>query len=93
VEVRLSKEAEFSVMPSLKVKTLAWCRFVEIVAPVEVRNVAELRLLADLVRRTLKGKTTLEQEFPGYIYGKTQWVSEGMAERPLSVVSHQIAGT
>jgi hypothetical protein len=92
-EVRLSKEAEFSVVPSLKVETLAWCRFVEIVAPVEVRNVPELRVLADLVRRILKGETTLVREFPGYVYGKAQWISEGLAERPLYVVSHRIAGT
>lgn len=92
-EVHLSKEAEFSVVPSLKVEMLAWCRFVEIVAPIEVRNVSELRMLADLVRRILKGKTTLKREFPGYVYGKGQWVSEGLAEWPLYVVSHRIAGT
>lgn len=92
-EARLSAEAEFAVVPSIRVETLAWCRFVDIVAPVEVRSVAELRGLADLVRRILRGETTLEREFPGYVYGKAQWVGEGMAERPLSVVSHRIAGT
>lgn len=92
-EARLSKEAEFSVVPFLKVETLAWCRFVEIVAPMEVRNVAELRRLADLVRHILKGGTTLEREFPGYVYDKAQWISEGLAERPLYVVSHRIVGT
>lgn len=92
-EARLSKEAEFSVVPSLWVEPLAWCRFVQIVAPVEVRSVAELRMLADLVRRILKGETTLEREFPGYVYGKAQWISEGLAERPLHFVSHRIAGT
>ena len=50
-------------------------------------------MLADLVRGILKGETTLEREFPGYIYGKAQWISEGLAERPLCVASHQIAGT
>lgn len=62
-ETHLSKEAEFSVPPSFRVETLAWCRFVEIVAPIEIRNVEELRVLADLVRRVLKGETTLECEF------------------------------
>jgi len=92
-EARLSKGSEFSVVPSFKVKTLAWCRFVEIVAPVEVRNVVELRMLADLVRRILKGETTLASEFPGYVYDKARWVSEELVEQPLYVVSHQIAGT
>lgn len=91
-EVRLSKEAEFSVTPSFKVKTLSWCRSVKIVAPIEVRSIADLRMLADLVRRLLKGETSLEREFPGYVYGKKQWVGEGMAEGPLRVFAHRIAG-
>lgn len=92
-EARLSKEAEFSVLPSFRVETLAWCRFVEIVAPIEIRNVAELRMLVDLVRRVLKGETTLGCEFPDYRYDKAQWVADGLAERPHQVISHRIAGT
>lgn len=71
---------------------LAWCRFVEVVAPVEVRNAAELAALADLVRRILKGETTLEREFPGYVYGKAQWAAEGLAERAHCLISHRLAG-
>lgn len=92
-EVRLSEEAEFLVVPSFKVQMNIWCRFVEIVAPVEVRNVDELRRLADLVRRILLGATTLEREFPGYVYSKAQWVADGLAGRELYLVSHRIAGT
>jgi hypothetical protein len=36
---------------------------------------------------------TLELEFPGYLYGKAQWVAAGLAERPLHLVFHRIAGT
>lgn len=92
-KARLNMEAEFSVVPSVTVKTLAWCRFVEMVAPVEIRNSAELRTLADLARRILKGEITLEREFPGYIYGKTNWIDEGLTEQPPHLVSHRIAGT
>lgn len=92
-EARLGTEAEFSAMPGFKVEMLGWCRFVEIVAPVEVRHAGELRALADLVRRILKGETTLAQEFPGYVYGKAQWIADGLAGRPLFPVSHRIAGT
>lgn len=92
-EMRLSREADFSVAPSFKVETLAWCRFVDIVAPVEVRNVAELRALAELVRRLLKGETTLAGEFPGYVYGKTQWLADDLAGRPHQGIAHRIAGT
>lgn len=92
-EVRLSEEAEFLVVPSCKVQMNSWCRFVEIVVPVEVRNVDELRRLADLVRRILLGATTLEREFPRYVYSKAQWVADGLAGRELYQVSHRIAGT
>lgn len=91
-QARLSREADYSVRPSCTVQQLNWCRFVDIVAPIEVRNVEELRALADLVRRILAHETTLEQEFPGYVYGKAQWIADGLAERPQPVVPHQIAG-
>jgi len=92
-EERLSATAEFTVAPSFKTELLDWCRFVSIVVPLEVRHAGELRALADLVRRILKGETTLELEFPGYIYGKAQWVADGLAGQPLYLVSHRIAGT
>lgn len=92
-EARLGAAAEFSVMPGFKAETLDWCRHVEIVAPVEVRHTGELRALADLVRRLLKGETTLLREFPGYAYGKAQWIADGLAGQPLHPVSHRIAGT
>ena len=85
-------KAEFSVMPSFKVEMVSWCRFVKIVALIEVHHVEELRMLTELVRSILEGETTLEQEFPGYVYGKTQWISEGLADQPLGIVSHRIAG-
>ncbi len=90
-EARLSKEAEFSVALSIKVESLPWCRFVEIVAPIEIRCVEGLRILADLVRRILNGQTTLESEFPGYLYGKQQWIADGLADQPSYVISHLIA--
>lgn len=93
-ESRLSREATFSVAPSIKVRLLAWCRHVDIIAPIEVRNVEELRTLADLVRRILKGESTLDQEFPGYVYGREQWTAEGLAaEQNPFATSHRVAGT
>ena len=89
---RLGREAEFSVRTSFDVQQLNWCRFIEIVAPIEVRNVEELRALADLVRRILAHETTLEREFPGYVYGKAQWIVDGLAERSPQVISHALAG-
>ena len=88
-KARLSKEAKFSAVPSFKVEMVSWCWFVKIVAPIEVRHIEELRMLAKLVRSILKGLTTLEQEFTGYVYGKAQWVSEGLADQHLGIVSHR----
>ncbi|PHM29072.1 hypothetical protein [Xenorhabdus innexi] len=80
-KARLCQEANFIIHPSFKIEMLAWCRYVHIVAPIEVRNVEELRKLAHLVRRLLKRETMLDQEFPDYTYGKTQWVADGLTER------------
>ncbi|MGD9582712.1 MAG: hypothetical protein AB7V26_03435 [Lysobacterales bacterium] len=92
-EARLSREAEFSVAPSIKVEQLAWCRFVTIVAPIEVRSITELHPLANLVRRILLCETTLEREFPGYVYDQAQWLAEGLATSDPGLLSHRIAGT
>ena len=92
-EARLGSEATFTVKPSIRVEMLKWSRYVEIVAPLEIRNEAELRQLTDLVRRILKGTTTLEQEFPGYVYDRARWHGDGLAEHAGLLISHRIAGT
>ena len=92
-EERIGVTAEFFVAPSCRIEMLDWCRYVEIVAPLEVRHAAELRALADLVRRILTGETILAHEFPEYIYGKPQCDADGLAGRPLYPISHRIAGT
>ncbi|CDG17820.1 hypothetical protein [Xenorhabdus doucetiae] len=80
-KIRLRKEADFIITPSMKVEMLERYRHVAIVAPLEIRNVEELRQLADLVRRILKKETTLETEFPDYTYGKAQWYAEGWSKQ------------
>lgn len=50
-EERLRQEADFTIYPSLRVSIYNWCRMVDIVAPIEVRNVADLKKLVELVRR------------------------------------------
>ncbi|MDR0217934.1 MAG: hypothetical protein LBI71_03465 [Enterobacteriaceae bacterium] len=81
-KARLRKEADFTLYPSMKVEMLPWCRYVTLVAPIEVRNAEELHKLADMVRRILKRETTLEAEFPDYTYGKAQWIADGLADQP-----------
>ena len=53
----------------------------------EVRNEGDLALLANLARRLILGKTTLEAEFPGYRYGRTDWLRERSEVRACDVVA------
>ena len=76
-EQRLQQEGiDFEVRPSWRRERLPWATGVALVAPVEVRNEAELKQLADLARRLLRGETTLQREFPDYCYGKQQWLAD-----------------
>jgi hypothetical protein len=57
-------------------RTLDWCTGLELCIPVEVRNVAELKALAEIGRRLLKGETTLDRLFADYAYGRDEWLAE-----------------
>jgi hypothetical protein len=67
---------DFDVSTSWKWERLTWAMGVSLVAPLEVRNGAELALVAGLARRLILGQTTLEAEFSGYHYGRVEWLSE-----------------
>ena len=74
---RLSAEGiEYEVAPSWKQERLTWATGVSLVAPLEVRNEAELASVALLARRLMLGQTTLETEFPGYLYCRADWLRE-----------------
>lgn len=49
---------------------------VELAAPMEVHNEADLASVALLARRLMLGQTTLEAEFPGYRYTRADWLRE-----------------
>jgi hypothetical protein len=67
---------DFDVQASWKRERLYWATGVSLVAPLEIRNETELAALALLARRLLLGQTTLEAEFPGYCYGRADWLRE-----------------
>lgn len=90
-EARLSLEASYTVEPSMQVTWTAWSRLVSICAPVEVRNIDELKALDELVRRLLKGQASMGTEFPSYVYTQQNWIAEKLANRPLCVHSMAIA--
>jgi len=74
---RLSRDGiDFEVTISGKRERLSWATGVSLVVPLEVRNEPELALVANLARRLMLGQTTLEAEFPGYRFGKTDWLRE-----------------
>ena len=77
IRERLSRDGiDFEVTTSWKRERLSWATGVSLVVPLEVRCETELALVAKLARRLMLGQTTLEVEFPGYRYGKTDWLRE-----------------
>jgi len=77
VEARLESEGiDFEVQPSMSVKCYSWCFGVSLCVPLEVYDKGELLALAHLAKRLLKGETTLDDEFLGYLYGRNDWLSE-----------------
>ena len=73
---RLMANSDRIIYPKIKVDNLDWCRGVSIIAPIEVHGYADLKTLCGLVKRILKGQTTISKEFPNYSYGKDDWAAE-----------------
>lgn len=77
VEDQLMQEGiDFEVRPSMRVELLNWAVGVSLIAPVEVLMKDDIRSLAALARRLIKRETTVETEFPSYVYGRSQWLAE-----------------
>jgi hypothetical protein len=60
----------------MRVEQLKWATGVSLVIPVEVLNEEDIRALAALAKRLLKREITVADEFPGYVYGREEWLSE-----------------
>ncbi|MDF0379018.1 hypothetical protein [Methylophilus sp. YYY-1] len=71
-------EANYKIRPSIKIEWTPHSRFVELCAPIEVKNEQELTMLANLVRALLKHETALELEFPRYAYTRDHWIEESV---------------
>jgi|SRR5450830_1243937 len=84
IETRLKKDGiDHEVRPSWKWERLAWAMGVDLVAPLEVRNEQEVAEVAHLARKLILRQTTLEQEFPGFVYDRDDWLKEqGRAPAP-----------
>lgn len=75
-EERLKAESSTTVTPYMKVEALDWCRGVSLCVPIEVHGIPDLHKLCELVKKVLKGDTTIAKEFPGYKYTKDDWIAE-----------------
>lgn len=75
-EDRLKKVTDIEIIPNYTVEILDWCRGVSICCPLEVKGIPDLHILCALVKKLLKGETTLDKEFPNYKYTKDDWNKE-----------------
>jgi len=88
IRARLSAQGiGCEVRPSWMRERLNWATGISLVAPLEVRNEAELSIVAGLARRLLLGQTTLDSEFPRYQYGKADWILEQHCAHPQNDVA------
>lgn len=77
IRERLTTEGiDLEVSVSWKRQRLKWATGVSLIAPLEVRNEAELASVALLARRLILGQTSLTAEFPGYRYHRADWLLE-----------------
>jgi len=77
IRKRLTTEGiDLDVLTSWARQRLTWATGVSLVAPLEVRNEDELATVALLARRLILGQTTLEAEFPQYLYSRANWLGE-----------------
>jgi hypothetical protein len=54
------------------------------VAPLEVRSEQELAEVARLARRLILRQTTLDREFPDYVYDRASWLKDQNSELAIA---------
>lgn len=93
-ETRIARDPAngITIRPSVTTEWTNWSRFVCLCAPIEVRDVSDLHLLANLVKRLLKRETSLAQEFPAYVYTQKNWITEFQESDVIGVLSHAVNG-
>ena len=82
----ISSGQEKSVKPSRSWERLSWAMGVSLVAPLDVRNEKEVATVAHLARDLVLRKTTLDQEFPGFVYDRANWLRD-QSRAPTTVAS------
>ena len=67
---------DFLITPRINVKQYNWCRGVDICIPEEIFSEEDGYNVCNIVKKLLKGETTLEQLYPNYQYTKEHWIKE-----------------
>ncbi|MBC3920055.1 hypothetical protein H8L32_21490 [Undibacterium sp. CY18W] len=78
------------ITPTISVDWSNWSRYVSICAPIEIRGVEDLHVLATLTKRILKRETSLSLEFPGYAYSQQNWHTEFTLNDQIGLLSHAV---
>ena len=90
IEERLMRNGiDLEVRPSWKWERLSWAMGVTLVAPLDVRNEQEVAEVAHLARNLILRKTTLSQQFPGFVYDRSSWLRDQSREQ--TTVSSSLA--
>ena len=90
IEERLMRDGiDLEVRPSWKWERLSWAMGVTLVAPLDVRNEQEVAEVAHLARNLILRKTTLSQQFPGFVYDRSSWLRDQSREQ--TTVSSSLA--
>jgi hypothetical protein len=72
---------DLDIQPSMRVTWYWWATAMDLIAPIEVRSHDDVAMLAAIARRLLKRETTVADEWPGYSYGKVNWLAEAARRR------------
>jgi len=87
----MNQGIDFDVKASFHREPVVWALGVNLVAPFEVQTEVDLMPIATLVRKLVKGETSLDEVFPGYVYGRDQWLEEvEMRKKMCSIDSHAV---
>lgn len=90
VRQQVMQSTEIQIVPFLNAHWCKYSRFVNLCAPVEVRNESDLRQLAALTRRLLKREVTLPDVFPDYQYARADWEREGLHIAATDLHVHKV---
>jgi hypothetical protein len=73
-EVRATTDLE--IKPHMKIVQLAHGRGISLCMPIEAVDADSVEQIAEITKMILRGETTLDEMFRGYVYTKQNWVHD-----------------